>query len=195
MFKSISERMSKGSNPKLKGKEMMIVLVIVGILLAVLAIPTDKKEEEQEVLKPEEQEETISREEYEQQLEQRLEEILSRMEGVGQVKVMVTLEASSREVIEKDISLQRENTGQSAEFIGDSNMAKDETTVYSESGNGSVPYVVQEIYPEVEGVLVVAEGGDNSYVNIAIVEAIQALFGIDVHKIKIVKMNTNQKGR
>ena len=63
--------------------------------------------------------------------------------------------------------------------------------MYADTEEGSIPYVVQEIYPQVEGVLVVAEGGDNSSVILAITDAIQALFGVDVHKIKIVKMNTN----
>ena len=67
-------------------------------------------------------------------------------------------------------------------------MAKEEVTVYSDTTAGNIPYVVQEIYPEVEGVLVVAEGGGDSYVNLAITDAIQALFGIEAHKIRVVKM-------
>ena len=38
-----------------------------------------------------------------------------------------------------------------------------------------------------EGVVVIAPGGDNAVVVKNITEAVQALFGIDTHKIRIVK--------
>lgn len=179
---------------KWKGKEWMIVIVILGVLLAVLAIPTEKDQKTEEKTMAEENMTELtgySPAEYEEELENRLEEILSQMEGVGRVEVMITLESSTREVVEKDMSTQQSSTNNGMDVAGDTSSGKEETTVYSDTDAGSVPYVVQEIYPQVEGVLVVAEGGDDSYVNLAITDAIQALFGVDVHKIKIVKMNTN----
>ena len=43
--------------------------------------------------------------------------------------------------------------------------------------------------PEVSGVLVVAEGGDDPVTVREITEAVQALFGIEAHKIKVMKMD------
>ena len=64
-----------------------------------------------------------------------------------------------------------------------------EETVYEEDGSrGKSPYVISETNPKVEGVLVIAEGGGNSRIKQEILEAAQALFGIEAHKIKIVKM-------
>ncbi len=177
---------------KWKGKELMIVIVIVGVLFAVLAIPTDKDREKEMIIEePAAELDNYSPAAYEEELENRLEEILSQMEDVGRVEVMITLESSTREVVEKDISTQQSSSDKGGEADVNTSLDKEETTVYSDTNEGSVPYVVQEIYPRVEGVLVVAEGGDNSSVNLAITDAIQALFGVDVHKIKIVKMNTN----
>ncbi|MEI3220461.1 MAG: hypothetical protein V8S08_13640 [Lachnoclostridium sp.] len=51
--------------------------------------------------------------------------------------------------------------------------------------------MIKEISPEVEGVIVIAEGGDNPVVIQNISEAVQALFGVDTHKIKIMKLNQN----
>ena len=48
--------------------------------------------------------------------------------------------------------------------------------------------MTSETNPEVKGVLVIAQGGGNSRVRQEILEAAQALFGIDAHKIKIMKM-------
>ena len=176
---------------KWKGKDLMIVLIIIGALFAILAIPTGKKEDTEEIESVLQSENgTFNPKDYEEELEMRLEEILSQMEGVGYVEVMITLEASTKEVIEKDLST-NQSVNQTTEMQTDSTVSKEETTVFSDTNAGTVPYVVQEIYPEVEGVLVVAQGGDDSSVKLAITDAIQALFGVDVHKIKIVKMNTD----
>ena len=45
----------------------------------------------------------------------------------------------------------------------------------------------KEILPKVEGVVVVAEGGDQPVIVKNITESIQALFGIETHKIRIGK--------
>ena len=47
----------------------------------------------------------------------------------------------------------------------------------------------KEITPQVEGVVVLAQGGDDPVVVQNITEAVQALFGIDTHKIRIMKKN------
>ena len=47
--------------------------------------------------------------------------------------------------------------------------------------------MTKELLPEVEGVIVIAEGGDNAVVARNITEAVQALFGVEAHKIKIMK--------
>lgn len=173
-----------------KGKDLTIVIIIIGVLFAILAIPSGAENKEEETVMQEDMAQN-NQKDYEAELEQRLENILSQMDGVGRVQVMITLEASAKEVVEKDWSTSQSNQNNDMEISADTSYQKEVSTVYADNSTGNMPYVVQEIYPEVEGVLVVAEGGDDSLVNLAITDAIQALFGIEVHKIKIVKMNTN----
>ena len=47
----------------------------------------------------------------------------------------------------------------------------------------------QELSPRIEGGLVIADGGDNAIVIENITEAVQALFGVDTHKIKVMTHN------
>lgn len=54
-------------------------------------------------------------------------------------------------------------------------------------GGGSEPYVTKEMEPEIEGILVIAQGGDKPSVAQNISEAVLALFPIDAHKIKVMK--------
>lgn len=157
-------------NWKLPKKNQLVILLLTGVLLIVIAMPEKKNER-----KYEEQQETagISQEDsYERAAERRLERILREVEGVGEVKVMITLKASSEKIVEKD----KEERG--------------ETTVYnSVSGKEQTPYVKKEMSPQAEGVVVIAQGGDNAVTVKNITDAVQALFDIDTHKIKVMKRN------
>ena len=64
-----------------------------------------------------------------------------------------------------------------------------EASLYTKDHNGNdVPWIVKEMEPEIEGVLIAAQGGDQNQVAGEITQAVQVLFDIPVHKIKVVKM-------
>ena len=139
----------------------------------------------------------IFREEYIiSNLEERLEEILSAVQGVGRVKVMITLSSSGEKIVEKDIPLERNSIVENDSTGGNrstNEMYSQEETVYSTNSNGDkVPYVIKENSARVEGVSVVAEGGGDADVQKNISDVIQALFGIEAHKIKVVKMKREE---
>ena len=129
-------------------------------------------------------------------LEQRLEEILASMQGVGRVKVMITLVSSGEKVVEKDIPLERNNIVENDSQGGNRNtneMYSQEETVYITNAEGDkIPYVIKENSAVVEGVSVVCEGGNLTLVQKNISDVIQALFGIEAHKIKVVKMKQEE---
>jgi stage III sporulation protein AG len=59
-------------------------------------------------------------------------------------------------------------------------------------GNGSgenLPYVIQELEPEVKGIAVIAEGGGDPEIIAEIIDAVQVLFNVPAHKVKVMKMN------
>ena len=136
---------------------------------------------------------TENRGSYERYLEQKTEEALQCVEGVGNVKVMITLKSSEENVVEKD----QQSDGQSVEeedSQGGKRMTKetssDKTSIYEQKSDGTqVPYVSKKLSPEVEGVIVIADGGDNAVVVQNITGAIQALYGVEAHKIKVMKRN------
>ena len=135
-----------------------------------------------------------STEEYERYMENKLEQAISAMEGAGKVKVMVTVSSSEELVVEKDIPITRSDTQENDSEGGNRNVneyKQEEETVYSrQSDGGSAPYVVKTLQPLIEGVVVVAQGGDRPEVRRNITEAIVALFDIEPHKIKVVKMKS-----
>ena len=64
-----------------------------------------------------------------------------------------------------------------------------EETIFEKDAKGNqTPWIAQEKYPKVSGVLVIAQGGDSPVVVQNIQEAVQALFQLEAHKIKVMKM-------
>lgn len=127
------------------------------------------------------------------ELEKRLETVLSEMAGVGKVKVMITLESSEELVVEKDEELVRSNTNENDSAGGSRIVNQVDTapsTVYRTQGSDSEPYVVKTLSPRVEGVVVVAQGAGDGTVNKNITEMVQALFGVEAHKVKVVRMQS-----
>lgn len=186
-------------------KDNLIVLILAGILLVVIALPTkDGREAEEKGLQtgnrdpvqegaPDGTEtgDPCPEEDYAGQLEQKLRDLLSRMEGVGKVRVMITLKSSRELVVEKEQPYLRSSTNETDSQGGNRavvQMETEENTVYRTDGSVSEPYVVKTLPPRVEGVVVVAEGAGSGTVDRNIVELVQTLFDVEAHKVKVVKM-------
>lgn len=162
-------------------------MVLFGILLLVVAIPTNEKENEKVSLPLEtvEQRAEISAEEA-------LEEILGKVAGVGRVEVYIRYGDRGTVVVEKDENTseeQVEETDRSGGKRKTTTIQRQQQTIY---GDQEVPLVVQELLPAVEGILVVAEGGGNEAVKKQIEKTMMALFGLEAHKISIMKMEVTK---
>lgn len=184
--------MQKIKEKKLKRSDWLI-LVLTGILILIIALPTDTKEKKQ----AEEAKENISKENNtmeasKDEIERKLEDILEKIDGAGEVKVMITYQDSGTQVVEKDKNTSA-NSVEESDSTGGVRSTKEqqlqESTVYEEADAGNTPFVSKELLPKVEGILIVASGGDNQKVKQNISEAVLALFQVEAHRIKIVKMS------
>lgn len=184
--------MQKIKEKKLKRSDWLI-LVLAGILILIIALPTDTRGKKQ----AEEAKENISKENNtmetsKDEIEQKLEDILEKIDGAGEVKVMITYQDSGTQVVEKDKNTS-ENSLEESDSTGGVRSTKEqqlqESTVYEEADAGNTPFVSKELLPKVEGILIVASGGDNQKVKQNISEAVLALFQVEAHRIKIVKMS------
>lgn len=184
--------MQKIKEKRLKRSDWLI-LVLAGILILIIALPTDTKGKKQ----AEEAKENISKENNtmeasKDEIEQKLEDILEKIDGAGEVKVMITYQDSGTQVVEKDKNTS-ENSLEESDSTGGVRSTKEqqlqESTVYEEADAGNTPFVSKELLPKVEGILIVASGGDNQKVKQNISEAVLALFQVEAHRIKIVKMS------
>lgn len=200
-------------------RDNLIILILSGVLLFIIALPTKDGEESglfdsqtqsggENTLTQEERAENEAslgqesleeaqntREDYCAYLEKRLEETLSGVSGVGKVKVMITLKSSEELVVEKDTPVSRSSTNEEDSQGGSrilNQMESSESTVYKTQDGDSEPYVVKTLLPEVEGVVVVAQGAGTGTIDKSVTEIVQALFDIEAHKVKVVKMESDR---
>lgn len=184
--------MEKKLSWKQLGKSQWLIILLAGILLVVVTLPTDNKKKESRTTIEDSDSSTPNQwEAYQEKVERRLEEILQQVEGVGKVKVMVSLAGTGETVVEKDVP-QSQSQVEEGDSSGGSRVTKEstweESTVYIQQNGDSVPYVIKELVPDIEGICVICQGGDNGAVAKNISEAVQALFPIEIHKIKVMKM-------
>ncbi|MDD3368421.1 MAG: hypothetical protein PHP50_05935 [Lachnospiraceae bacterium] len=108
---------------------------------------------------------------YTQYLEEKLEKILSGIDHAGTVRVMISLDSLEEKIVEKE-----------------QNSAEAESTVYMQMDNGvKTPFVAKTYVPKLSGVVVTAEGAGTGTVSNDITTALEALFGLDAHKIIVLK--------
>lgn len=127
---------------------------------------------------------------YEQQLEDRVKKLLSTVEGVGKVDVMIVLRSSEEKILRTDTSQsisETEEVDQDGSSRRASSSEQSETTVITGSGTEGGPIVEKEIKPEIEGIVVSAQGGDNAVIKEEISAALEALFHVPRHKIRVLK--------
>lgn len=154
-------------------------VILIGLLgLALMLWPQGAKAEPAASAPPEEAawQEELSR------TEARLEEILSRIEGVGRVKVMLTLKSGAETVYAYDTSEAR-SQGES----GGSASRQEELVTLSEGGRQS-PVERVQLSPVFQGAAVVCQGGDSAAVRLCVTQVVQSLTGITTDHIVITKM-------
>lgn len=189
-----------------KGKEKVLsfglkewgTVLVAGICCLVIVFPSGKKQTESENRSGSQKEETsgstqteTKEKTYTQELEDRLEELLSGVKNVGKVKVMITVAGSAEKEVLKDGSQETEQITEQDSAGGSRNSVSersDGTTVFYTVQGEEQPFIVTETYPEITGVVVLAEGSGTGTVDLDILGAVQVLFDVPAHKIKIMKM-------
>ncbi len=197
---TLSKMMEKYGLGKWFKRDNLLILVLVGILMVIIVLPVEEKEEEVkedliQELQLGQQEATVVAEnesyEYASYLEQELEDILSQVKGVGKVAVMITLEGSGELIIHQDETVVSNDTTETDSQGGSRTVYQNDMqgkTVYEKNEQGESPYVVQTKLPKVSGVLIVAQGAGDGSIKKSITQIAEALLDVEAHKVTVVAM-------
>lgn len=116
------------------------------------------------------------------EIQREMEEILGAMSGVGQVKVMLTVDSDGERQLAQDTQLS---------YSGDTSAPEDYSrrseTVLVDGSEGDEAVVVRTTYPTYRGALVVCQGGGSAEVRLAVTEAVSALTGLPAGRVTVAK--------
>lgn len=160
--------------PDLKNKriqQLLYFLFIIGVALLLFA-KTDIKPEKEQIPPQETQTENDTND-----LERKLEKTLRMAEGVGDVKVIISYKNTPTKVIAKD----------KTEEVAETSKRFQENVVLN--GNNE-PVILRENQREVQGVVIVASGGDDINVKNKLISSAVAFLGVDSHRIEVLKMKS-----
>lgn len=128
---------------------------------------------------------------YQDEQENDLEDILGKISGVGEVDVAINFESSEVRVPAIDNSSQKSTT-EETDSEGGKRVNSQETDgdkiVMSNNSGGSAPVILRTDKPNVIGVMVVAEGAEDSKIKYEITKAVSSLYAISVDKVNVLPM-------
>jgi len=179
--------MSEKLREALKGKKIIniVVLFVLGVGLLLFSQFGLTNEETKEPVP------TIIREPSYPDLERRLSAAFSRIEGAGEVHVLLNF-ASTPSVFARDVN-QSETTVSEQDAGGGTRNQHTTSTIANYVLSGGTPLVLQQSERIVEGIIIIAEGGGNIHVVEALTNAARSLLGIEPHRISVLEMSSNGK--
>jgi len=117
-----------------------------------------------------------------QDVQREMEEILGTMSGVGQVKVMLTVDSDGERQLAQDTDL-----SYSGDTAAPEDYSRRSETVLVDGSDGDEAVVVRRAYPTYRGALVVCQGGGSAEVRLAVTEAVAALTGLPADRVTVAK--------
>ena len=128
----------------------------------------------------------------ESDLETRLEEILSQIQGVGEVKVLLNYSESSEVVAMYNETSKTSNTEETDTSGGTRKIQETDTQkdiIYQEDNGEKTPITQKIVKPKIEGAIITARGANQVDVKTNIIQAVEAVTGLATHKIQVFEMN------
>lgn len=164
----------------IKHIEIIIIAIFVVILAIIYMSSINKVENKKDNIMAD-----SNLEEYGEYLENKLTKVLGQIEGIGSIEVMVTFNGR----ISYEYAKESEEVINSSSVSGGTNTktTKNEKVIIVEQNGKDTPLIVKEIYPEVNGVLVVATGADNIKVKLDVISAVNTLLGVNANNIQVLK--------
>lgn len=126
------------------------------------------------------------------ELEGKLEKILSKIQGVGEVQVCINYQESAEVVAmynenSKTSSTEETDTSGGTRKIEEIDTQKD--IIYKENNGEKTPITKKVIQPKIEGAIITAKGANNAETKTNIIQAVEAVTGLATHKIQVFEMN------
>lgn len=126
------------------------------------------------------------------ELEKNLETILSRIQGVGEVKVFINYSESSEIIPMYNETSKNSNTEETDTQGGVRKIQEQDSQkeiIYKEENGEKMPITKKVVEPKVQGAIITAKGASDVNIKTSIIQAVEAVTGLATHKIQVFEMN------
>ncbi len=134
----------------------------------------------------------VQAENYAKDLEVRLQELVQSVEGAGNAQIMITLETPIQMVYAQNINSESQTTTNENGSTNTQSSHQSELLILSEDNN-DIPLIEMQLLPEIKGVAVICEGGDDITAVSRITELISVVLGLPSNRICVTKMNLTKE--
>lgn len=197
IIQKITEKFENKGNKKTLENLIVFVIILVATIIFINYIWNDNKDEvnnsnnlenfDTSINVMETSTETIN----EESLAYQLENILRKLEGVGNVSVLITYNESKQivpiynEDMQESVTQEEDNQG-GVRTINETSSKKE--VVYEETNGQKSIITSKVVIPEIKGAVIIAQGAGNVNVKNNIIQATEAATGLPTHKIQVFEM-------
>lgn len=200
-LKEIFSSKEDGGNNKKKIENLVVfIIILIVTIIAINFILSDKKTTTKEenstsnkkLATTNQTEMNSTYSSNSDELSNKLENILSKINGVGEVNVFINYSESSEVVAmynenSKSSSTEETDTSGGIRKIEETDTQKD--IVYQENNGEKTPITQKVVQPKIEGAIITAKGANNANIKTNIIQAVEAATGLATHKIQVFEMN------
>ncbi|NDI34175.1 stage III sporulation protein AG [Chengkuizengella sediminis] len=189
----------KGGKKRIQTFRWLLIIGLIGVMLMIMNsfINVDSIDSSQsDRASPEsaslpvlgEEKSKLPFDEYEEQYEMRLKEILEKIVGVGNVDVMITIESTEENIVfenrkdSQQVTTEKDTNGATRHI---SDVSRSGEIVLFEIEGNQTPIYVKKIKPEIRGVIIVANGAENLTVKEMIFDSVRKGLEVPGHRIQI----------
>ncbi len=194
-LQKLKENITKSDNKTNKKKVENFVVGILILIVTVIAINTILADDTKKESSDKENNNNVVIAETNQSnnsLEERLEGILSKINGVGKVDVLISYSESSEVVAMYNENIKETSTEEQDESGGTRTITENDIqrdVIFQEDNGEKTPITQKTIMPKIEGTIITAEGAGNIEVKENIIQAVSAATGLASHKIQVFQMS------
>lgn len=195
-FKNILKNDDGNNKKKIENLVVFVIILIITIVVINMILKDDDNSSDiqnftstKTLAKTDSKEvSTISEED---KLKESLEEILSKMDGVGETKVLITYSQTSQLLPLYNEDNSTSNTDETDSGGGNRKITEESSkkeVIYQEINGEKIPVTQSTINPKIEGAIILAKGASNSEIKLRITQAVEAATGLPTHKIQVFEM-------
>ena len=194
------EQQEGNDKKKIENLVFLIILSIITIVIINIIWNGNKKEDKKETDSNSKQlattnqitDDSKNNVQLTDNLEEKLENILGKIQGVGTVKVCINYSESSEVVAMYNESSKVSNTEESDTSGGTRKIQETDSQkdiIYKEENGEKTPITQKVVQPKIEGAIITAKGANNADTKANIIQAVEAVTGLATHKIQVFEMN------